>query len=205
MSFSSLEKGNLSITYLPLGWLILLLHPVVEQLLVDPTEFQVGERSDQTGPSQSNKILPGQRLTGLVHVDGEIDEVCGIDLPQTDIREEALSNSHERLMRPLLEPINRAGLDEGGKVLQPPAEVLVIRGHAENNMQLLPNDSHEVVVKCQRRSIGLHILVVIFVDFAHFLDNVILILALEQVGDLPREQKVMDVFQKVIVFDLKGD
>lgn len=54
-------------------------HPIVEEFLVDPTEFQIREGSDQTRSSQSNKILLRQSLTRLVHMDGQIDQSLRIN------------------------------------------------------------------------------------------------------------------------------
>ena len=114
-------------------------------------------------------------------------------LAEVDLVEELLGDAEQRALGPRLEPVDDGARDRRQEALRPRAEVVPDGRHREDHVQvrldLLDEGGPAVLGRVDEpERLGLA---------AHGVDDVVLVLDGEQVGDLPGRQQVVDEHEEL--------
>ncbi len=103
----------------------------------------------------------------------------------------------ERILRPVIKPIQGATVDQGGELPAPDSELVTHRGHAEDDVEVVAETLDVKLVDVVRVHRALELLH----DLGERVSHAVLVF-LDVVGDLASVQDVVEILQECLVYDL---
>lgn len=127
----------------------------VQQILERADELQIGRRRDIIVASQLEPEVLRQILRRRVKVLAHLDAGVTLVLRHVDLAEELGRDREQRVLRPRLQPVDGAAVDEGRELADPRAETVADRRHRHHDVQVLAHGLHEEVEERHRAAVRL--------------------------------------------------